>query len=388
MSSLKDLFLLDPDVVFLNHGSFGATPKPVFASYQKWQREMERQPVNFLNVKYPEADCWARQHLGEYLNASADDIVFVPNATTAINIVARSLSLSEGDEVLSTNHEYGACDNIWSFICQKTGAHYKRMTVQLPIISQERVVEHIWEGVTPQTRVIFLSHITSPTAQQMPVKEIAQRAKQAGILSVIDGAHAPGQILVDLKDIDVDFYAGNLHKWALSPKGAGFLYCRREFQPLIEPLIVSWGWNANPATSTGSTFLDYLLWQGTRDPSASLSVPSAIEFQGNYNWHSVRNICHDLLTEAIHRICGLTGLMPLYQGDVAYYQMAIAPLPKEVNSEVLKQRLWDEYYIEVPIIEWQQMKLIRISVQGYNSHSDIDALVNALEVLIPQVVSN
>jgi isopenicillin-N epimerase len=387
MSPLKDLFLLDPEVVFLNHGSFGATPRPVFDVYQKWQLQLERQPVKFLSVDYPDLDLWARQQLGKYLNADADDVVFVPNATTGINIVARSLSLREGDEVLSTNHEYGACDRIWSFICQKTGAVYKRSTIQLPIISPENVVESLWEGVTAKTQVIFLSHITSPTAQQMPVQEITRRAKEAGILSVIDGAHAPGQIPVDLKDIGADFYAGNLHKWALSPKGAGFLYCRKEIQQIIEPLIVSWGWSTSPLTTTGSTYVDYLLWQGTKDPSASLSVPSAIEFQSNHDWPCVRINCHQHLSEALQRINELTGLPSLYSTDAGFYQMAVVMLPKEANSVILKQRLLDEFRVEVPIIEWEQRKLMRISIQGYNSSSDIETLVNALDKLLPQIKS-
>jgi isopenicillin-N epimerase len=388
MPDLKDLFLLDPEVVFLNHASFGATPKPVFNVYQRWQRELERQPVKFLSMEYPHLDRWARQHLGEYLNASADDLVFVCNATYGINIVARSITLGKGEEVLSTNHEYGACDNIWTFICQKAGAFYKRVPIQLPILSKEHVVDRIWEGVTPQTRVIFVSHITSPTAQEMPVKEIVGRARQAGILTVIDGAHAPGQIPVDLTDIDADFYAGNLHKWAMSPKGAGFLYSRNEVQSMIEPLIVSWGWRSNPERSSGSNYIDYLLWQGTRDPSASLSVPSAIGFQSDHNWPAIRRNCWGLLKQAVHRINHLTGLMPLYLSEAAYYQMAVAQLPREIDAVTIKQRLLDEFKVEVPIIEWEQMKLMRVSIQGYNSSRDIDRLLNALSVLLPQVQSN
>ena len=383
MSTLKDLFILDPDVVFLNHGSFGATPKPVFDVYQKWQLRLERQPVEFLTVEFPELDRWARQDLGEYLNADADDVVFVTNATTGINIVARSLELRQGEEVLSTNHEYGACDNIWSFICEKTGAFYKRVPIPIPIKPQENVVDSLWDGVTDKTRVLFISHITSPTAQRMPVKEIARRAKAAGLLTVIDGAHAPGQIRVDLEDVGADFYVGNLHKWAMSPKGAGFLYCRKEVQHMVEPLIVSWGWNASPATTTGSTYVDYLLWQGTRDPSASLSVPSAIEFQINNDWQSVRVNCHELLSEAIVRINELTGLPSLYSRDADFNQMAVVLLPKDINPKTLKQSFLDEFRIEVPIIEWEQEKLMRISIQGYNSKSDIDTLENALRKLVP-----
>ena len=388
MSSLKDLFMLDPDVIFLNHGSFGATPIQVLNVYQDWQRQLERQPVEFFIDKYPKLDRQARQTLGNYINVDPDDVTFVTNATTAINIIARSLCLGDGDEILATNHEYGACDKIWTFTCKKTGANYKRVPIQLPLLSQAEIEEHVWEYVTPRTRVIFMSHITSPTAQQMSVKEIAKRARREGILCVIDGAHAPGQIPVDLQDIDPDFYAGNLHKWALCPKGAGFLFCRKDIQHMIEPLVVSWGWEASPAITSGSAYIDSMLWQGTRDPSACLSVSSAIDFQLEHDWPFIRKNCHDLLVEALQRINELTGLPSLYSSTSDFCQMAVTLLPNDIKTKLLKQRLLTEFRVEVPIIEWEQVKLMRISIQGYNLSSDIDKLVKALDVLLPQVKSS
>ena len=212
MSSLKESFLLDPDVIFLNHGSYGATPRPVFESYQNWQRRLERQPVLFLGRELPALMREARAALGEYLNATADDLVYIPNATHGINIVARSLRLGTGDEVLTTDHEYGACDYAWEFHCEKTRAQYIHQPTPLPVQSEEEIVEQFWRGVTPQTKVIYFSHITSSTALQLPVEEICRRARERNILTIIDAAHAPGQIPVDLQALGADIIFGNCHK--------------------------------------------------------------------------------------------------------------------------------------------------------------------------------
>jgi len=379
MASLKELFLLDPKVIFLNHGSFGATPKPVFAAYQDWQRRLERHPVLFLGREIDGLLRQSRQVLGEYLNADADDLVYIPNATHGVNIVARSLALQPGDEILTTDHEYGACDYTWEFVCKRTGAAYIHQPIPLPVHSEEEIVEQFWRGVTRSTKVIYLSHITSPTALRLPVERICQRARQAGILTLVDGAHAPGQIPLDMEAVGADFYTGNCHKWLLSPKGAAFLYARREVQPLVEPLVVSWGYHATTETTCGSQFIDYLHWTGTKDPAAALSVPSAIQFMRDHNWDEVRRECHALMRQAVERICALTDLPPLYPLDSDFYsQMAIAPLPATADQAVLKLRLYDEYKVEVPLIQWQDRKFVRISIQGYNTLYDVDALLEAL----------
>jgi len=384
MYNLKRHFLLDPTVTFLNHGSFGATPKPVFAAYQGWQRRLERQPVLFLGREIDGLLRQSRQVLGEYLDAAADDLVYIPNATHGVNIVARSLALQPGDEILTTDHEYGACDYNWEFVCKKTGATYIHQPIPLPVQSEDEIIEQFWQGVTLRTKVIYLSHITSPTALRLPVEQICQRARQAGIWTLVDGAHAPGQIPLDLKAVGADFYTGNCHKWLLNPKGAAFLYARREAQPLIEPLIVSWGYHATAETTSGSQFIDYLQWTGTKDPAAALAVPTAIQFMRDHNWDEVRRECHALLRRAIERICALTGMPPLYPLDSDFYsQMAIAPLPLSADLTSLKSRLYDEYQVEVPLIQWQDRKFVRISIQGYNTPSDVDALLEALGELLP-----
>lgn len=385
MPHIKDQFLLDPDVIFLNHGSFGATPKPVIDAYHSWQVKLEHQPVRFLGREINELLLGARRILGAYLNAAADDLVFIPNATHGANIIARSFQLGPDDEVLSTDHEYGACDYAWEFVCQKTGSRYIRQSIPLPLQANEEIIEHFWKGVSPKTKVFYLSHITSSTALRLPVKQICKRARELGILTVVDAAHSPGQIPVDLQDLGADVVFGNCHKWMLSPKGSGFLYVRREVQSMIEPLIVSWGYHASDEIATGSQFIDYLQWTGTHDPAAYLSVPDAIQFMQENGWDCVRHVCHELLRKAIEMICELVGMEPLYPLDSNFYaQMGIAPLPN-TDLAVLKKRLYDEYRVEVPLIKWEDRKVIRISVQGYNSQEDIDALIGALEVLLPEV---
>lgn len=385
MTAIRKLFMLDPDVVFLNHGSFGATPRPVFEAYQAWQRRLERQPVEFLIRELTDLLRVARRALGEYLHADADDLVYVPNATVGVNIVARSLALGPGDEVLTSDHEYGACDNAWEFVCGKAGASYVHQPIPLPVRSAEEIADQFWQGVTPRTRAIFLSHITSPTALRLPVETICRRARQAGILTCVDGAHAPGQIPLDMEAVGADFYAGNCHKWLMAPKGAGFLYTRRDRQSLIESLVVSWGWKDDGLFTSGSRYVDRLEWSGTRDPAAALSVPAAIQFQAEHDWGSVRAGCRELARQALLRIHELTGLPSLYPPDAGFYQqMVTAPLPAIADLPGFKAGLYDEYRIEVPCLSWNEHQFIRISVQGYNTQEDIDALLQALERVLPQ----
>ena len=383
MNELRDLFLLDPGVFFLNHGSFGATPRPVMEAYQEWQILLEREPVYFVDRLLADYFKSARQALGAYVNADADDLVYVTNATFGVNVVARSLRLGPGDEVLASNHEYGACENVWQFLSRKRGFGYIQQPIPLPVGPSDEIVEQFWRGITRRTKVIFLSHISSPTAVRMPVEAICSRAREAGILTVIDGAHAPGQIPLDLEAIGADFYTGNGHKWLCSPKGSGFLHARRDKQHLIEPLVVGWGWGVERTVTFGSDYLDYQQWLGTSDPAAYFSVPAAIEFQAKYNWPAVRQRCHIMLRLTLQRIGDLTGLAPMYPNADFYCQMAIAPLPPIADLPAFKRRLFEEFHVEVPCIQWQGKQFIRVSVQGYNTDRDIDALIQALTSLLP-----
>lgn len=379
MFNLKRQFLLDPLITFLNHGSFGATPKPVFYEYQRWQRELENQPVEFLGRRFYDLMRSARESLAEYLGTDAGNLIYAQNVTIALNIVARSLELGTDDEVLSTNHEYGALDRTWRFLSKERGFTYINQPVDITL--HDAFVESFWRGVTSKTRAIFLSHITSPTATIFPVEKIIQRARERGIITVIDGAHAPGQIPLQLDSLGADFYGGNLHKWLCAPKGAGFLFARPEVQHLLKPLVVSWGYESE--TPGDSTFIDHHEWWGTRDIAAFLAVPEAIRFQQKQAWVVVRAACHQLAVETWGRIHDLTGLAPLHSDpDTWFAQMIVATLPTDTDLAALKTRLYDEYQIEIPLIAWNERKLIRLSVQGYNSRRDMDKLLFALKKLL------
>jgi isopenicillin-N epimerase len=381
--ALREEFLLDPSVVFLNHGSFGACPRPVFEEYQRWQLELERQPVEFLSRRQRELIATARAALASYLHSNVDDLVLLPNVTTALNVVARSLPLQPGDEILTTDHEYGALERTWTFVVEHCQARLKIQKLPRRLEDPSAVVEAIWAGVTPRTRVLFLSHITSPTAVILPIEPLIQRARQTGIWTVIDGAHAPGQIDLDLQAIGADFYGGNCHKWLSSAKGAGFLYARPDVQALVEPLVVSWGWRPRDAWST--PFVDALQRQGTHDIAAYLSVPAAIEYQQQRDWRGVRQECHELVRLARLGMTEITGIEPTVADDPRWFaQMATLPLTPGVDPAAIKRRLYDEYRVEIPASEWGGTPSLRVSVQGYNTRADIERLLSAVSAVLAE----
>jgi isopenicillin-N epimerase len=364
VSPLRDLFLLDPEIVFLNHGSFGACPRPVFEEYRRWQLEIERRPVELLGLErgYSELIGPARERLARYVGADPANLVLVPNASSGINIFARSLRLEPGDEVLSTDQEYGGMQILWRFVCERAGATF------VPLPPGELV-----EAIGPRTRVVFASHITSPTAIRLPIEEVIAAAGAVDALTLIDGAHAPGQIPLDLEALGADAYAGNCHKWLCAPKGTGFLYVRPEHQDWVEPTVVSWDW------VEGASFADRHRWGGTRDPSGFLAVPTAIDFQAEHDWDAVRARCRSLAREARRRLAELFELEPL-AGEDAIVQMVAAPLPPCDVGEV-GRRLRKEHRIEVPVKEWNGRPLVRASFQGYNDESDLDALLHGLAAI-------
>ncbi len=379
--SIKDDFLLDSAITYLNHGSFGATPRPVFEAYQTWQRRLEYQPTEFLNRRAPGLLAEARAPLGKYLNTAPDNLVFVTNATVGLNVVAHSLPLGAGDEVLSTDHEYGALDHTWQFLARQRGFKYIRQPISTPMISADDFITQLWRGVTEHTRVIFLSHITSPTALIFPVEAVCRRARAEGILTVIDGAHVPGQLPLDLDTLGADFYSGNLHKWLCAPKGAAFLYASPARQSLIQPLIVSWGWL--PDATSPQPLTDYLEWTGTRDLSAFLSVPDAIRYHQEHDWATVQAECHQLASLALQRVGQITGLPALSPDSPEWFgQMVSIPLPQTIQPEAFHQALYDRFRIEAPLITWNGRYFVRVSFQVYNCAAEIDQLEAAVRSLL------
>ena len=372
--ALRDEFLLDPEVTFLNHGSFGACPRAVFERYQEWQLELERQPVLFLARRVEGLLAEARAALSGYIGADPGDLVFVPNATAGINVAAWPLGLREGDEVLSTNLEYGALDLTWEHVCGDFGARYVRTPISLPVADEDEIVDTLWAAVGPRTRVLFVSHHTSRTALTLPVGELCRRAREHGITTVIDGAHVPGHLPLDLRELDPDFYAGNCHKWLCAPKGAGFLYVRRGLQRDVHPLVFSWGYEGDDPS-----FVVRHEKQGTRDPSAYLTVPFAIEWQREHGWPDVRVRCHELARRAAAEL-GLQPLVPGTRHDL-FGQMVSLRLPDDAPAD-LQERLYDEHRIEVPVAEHDGGRLIRPSFQGYNDEADLERLRLALKALL------
>jgi isopenicillin-N epimerase len=385
--NLASLFLLDPEVTFLNHGSFGACPKPVFERYQRWQLQLERQPVAFLDY-YRGLSSWlgdARKALADVLQTSAENIVGLTNATVGLNVVAQSLALKPGDEILTTDHEYAALEKTWAYVARRTGAKIVVAKIPLPLTDEQSFTSAVLEKLNDRTRVLFLSHITSATALVFPIENIVAEAKARGIWTVIDGAHTPGHIPLNLDALDADFYAGNCHKWMMAPKGSAFLYVRPELQAMINPLVISHGWteDAQEPDAKGvfgnTPFIDGLEMQGTRDPSAWLTVPEAIAFAQQHQWDKVAGQCKVLVQETAKRVAQLTGLAALSNPEFCAPQMVAMPVPK-CDPKALQAKLYREHKIELPCFDWQDHTIVRVSAQGYNTQAHMDKLVNALSV--------
>jgi isopenicillin-N epimerase len=356
-------FLLDPEVAYLNHGSFGACPRPVFGEYQRLQLELERGPTDFFNRRVsrwfwdggeqPGQLAEARAALAAFVGARAEDLVFVPNATSALNAVIRSLRLGPDDEVLTTAHEYGAIDRTWKFV-----------EANLVVCEPDELIGRIG----PRMRAVSISHITSPTALVLGVEDVCAAAREAGVLSIVDGAHAPGHVPLDLEAVGADIYAGNCHKWLCAPKGAGFLWARPEHQGWIEPLVISWGYRDE------ADFAERHGWQGTRDPAAFLAVPKAIEVHATFDLDGAAA----LADEAERRLSALG--LPRMPGRPAPFMRAVELPPGDPDE--LWKALYEEFRVEVPVYEWDGCRMLRVSVGPYNDETDIDRLVSALERLL------
>lgn len=384
MKPLKDLFLVDKDITFLNFGSFGACPKPIFEKYQSLQRELENQPVQFFVKDGMVLLAEARKRLAEYINCHEDDVVYMTNPSYAINTIAKSFPMKEGDEILTTDLEYGALDRTWEYYCQRTGAKYVKQHIPLPIESKEAFIDAFWKGYSDKTKAIFISHMTSATGLILPVEEICEEAKKRGLITIVDGAHVPGHIPLDLKTLKADVYAGACHKWMMAPKGSSFLYVTREQQHWVDPLLISWGYNSD--FPSHSQFLDYHQTAGTRDYSAFLTVPTCIDFMKENNWWSVASECKALVRDNIPRFTELLNTKPLAPVSEAFFgQLCSLPINTD-NPARLHDILLDEYKIEIPIPVENGQTYIRYSIQAFNTQEDLDTLKTALEDLISKKI--
>jgi isopenicillin-N epimerase len=314
------------------------------------------------------------------VGCQAGDLFFKSNPTYAINIIMRSIKLNAGDEILATNHEYGAMDRTWNFYCKKSGAKYIRQKISLPVVSKEQMIEEFWKGYNHNTKVIFLNQMSSATALIFPIKEICDKAAALGLITIVDGAHVPGHIDLDISDLNPDYYTGTLHKWMLAPKGSSFLYVKPELQNDLEPLVVSWGYES--VAPGESQFLDYHELQGTRDVSAFLCTPKVVEFLEDNNWNEVSKACKQMVLDNYQRFCDLVNTNPLCPISSEFLgQMASFPINTKKPAE-LKEILYSKYKIQIPVMPLNGNYYLRYSINVYNSEADLDILYNALEEII------
>jgi isopenicillin-N epimerase len=383
MKNFQDQFLLNPAITFLNFGSFGATPKPIFENYQHWQRVLEVEPVQFFAFDGFNYLAESRAALAKYIGcADQDDLVYVTNPSFAINLIAKNFPLKAGDEILTTDIEYGACDRTWNFYCEKAGATYRRQKINLPITTKEKFITDFFAGVTPNTKAIFISQITSSTGLIFPVKEVCEIAKSKGLITIVDGAHVPGHIPFNLSEIQADFYTGACHKWMMAPKGCSFLYAHKSVQPLCDPLIVSWGYKA--LKPSHSAFLDYHQMIGTRDFSAFLTVPTCIKFMAENDWITVRTACHEMVLANAQRFYDLLESKPISPLTNEWIGQMIS-IPIKTNApEVLQRRLFTDYKIEIPIMRQENDVYMRYSINAFNTIENLDTLYHALSELKKQ----
>jgi isopenicillin-N epimerase len=397
-SELAHHWTLDPTVDFLNHGSYGATPRPVQAAQQRWRDRMEAEPVRFFSHDLEPALDAARAALAAFLGCEPQDLALVPNATAGTSSVLRSLRFAPGDELLTTDHAYNAARNAMEFVAERDGARVVVASVPFPLSSSQQVTDALLHCVTPRTRLAVVDHITSATALVWPLRELVAELAAHGVETLIDGAHAAGQVPLSIPELGASFYAGSLHKWVSAPKGAGFLWVRRDRQPAIHPLAISHG--ANSARTDRSRFRLEFDWTGTADPSAHLAVPDAIRFGEELlpcGWEALRSRNHHLALEGRDIVCAALGIEPPAP-DLMLGSMASIALPGEWGDGSVQgvdlygdpvHDALDAQGLQVMITPWPQRpdggpwrRLVRISAAAYNDSAQYRRLAAALPAAI------
>jgi isopenicillin-N epimerase len=383
----QEFWSLDRQITFLNHGSFGACPQVVLAEQQRLRSQLELDPVRFFMQDFELLLDDARHKLAQFVGASPEDLVFVPNATTGVNTILRSLHFHPGDEILTTDHTYNACQNALNVVEERQNIQIVRAPVPFPLESPDQIIEAVMQKVSAKTRLVLLDHATSQTGLIFPIETLISQLTKLGIDTLIDGAQAPGMVSIDLSKIGATYYTGNCHKWLLSPKGAGFLYIRSDRQSQIRPLAISNGTNS-PRTDKSKLHLEFD-WTGTDDPTAYLSVPTAINFIDSHlenGWLELMQRNHQLAVTARKIIAATLGVA-LPCPDAMIGAMASIPLPhKRPNFplEQLQSDLYDRYQIQVPIFYFwpTQQWIVRISAQLYNTEAQYEKLAQALQELL------
>jgi isopenicillin-N epimerase len=377
---MKDEFLLDPSITFLNFGSFGACPKPIFQQYQAIQREMELDPVRFMVKTGIEALNEARKSLSTYVGCDPEDLVYVTNPSYAINTIAKSIQLKPGDEILSTDLEYGALVRTWDYYCERAGARFVQQKIQLPISSKEAFLNDFWKGYSDKTKAIFISHITSATGLILPIKEICEEAKRRGLLTIVDGAHVPGHIPLKINELQADIYTGACHKWMMAPKGASFLFVNKENQHWVDPLLISWGYKSDKPSS--SSFIDYHQTSGTRDFSSFLTVPFCIDYMQENNWSEKAQICQKKTIENALLLQSAFDFEPICPVNKEFIGQMFSIPVKTSQPEMLQNILYDQYRIQIPVASNYGKYYIRYSVQVFTTPEDLNHLQKSLLELV------
>ncbi len=390
---LKSHWTLDPSVIFLNHGSFGACPLPVLEYQSALRRRLESEPVKFLARDLDGMLDEARAAVARFVGADPEGLAFVPNATAGVNAVLRSLRFDRDDELLTTTHEYNACRNVLEFVAERWGAKVVVADVPFPVRSPDDVVGAVLARVTPATRFLLVDHVTSQTALVMPVEKLTAALAPRGIDVMVDGAHAPGMLSLDIRATGAAYYTGNCHKWICAPKGAALLWVRNDRRARVRPISISHG--ANSARTDRSPYHLEFDWTGTLDPTAMLSVPKAIEFMASLDpagWPGVMARNRAKALEARDMLCAALSI-DRPAPDEMIGSMAAVPLPDgrsdaapSLYGDVLQDALFDRYSIEIPVIPWPgpPHRLIRASAQLYNERSEYQALCEALVVLLEE----
>jgi isopenicillin-N epimerase len=391
MNPLRNHWLLDPDITFLNHGSFGATPVAVLARQDEYRTRMEREPVRFLVRELEPLLDAARESLAAFVGADAAGIAFVANATAGVNAVVRSLDLDKHDQLLVTTHEYNASRNALEYAAQLAGAQVRVVEVPFPIASPEEIVERVIDAVTQRTKLLLVDHVTSQTGLVFPVEQLVAEMNRRGIDTLVDGAHAPGMLPLDLLSLGAAYYTGNLHKWVCAPKGAAFLYARDNRRAALRPVAISHG--ANSTRSDRSRYHLEFDWTGTFDPTAWLCVPDALELIGSLvpgGWPEVMQRNRALALRGRDILSSRLGIAPPAP-DRMLGSMAALPLPDgsldtapSLYGDPLQDALLDTFKIEVPIVPWPAppKRLVRISAQLYNEEAEYERLADALATLL------
>ena len=386
-AGLAALWPLERGIAFLNHGSYGACPREVLDHQAALREEMEAEPVRFLGRDLEGRLDTAREALGAFVGADADDLAFISNATSGVNAVLRSLAFSAGDELLTTDHAYAACRNTLDFVAQRTGARVIVAVIPFPVSSPDAIVDTVMAKVTPRTRLMLLDHITSPTGFILPAERLIAELSRRGVETLVDGAHAPGMIPLDLRTLGATYYSANCHKWMCAPKGSAFLWVRRDRQADIHPLTISHG--ATGVRPGRSRFRLEFDWTGTLDPTAWLTVPKAIAYMGSLvsgGWPALMARNRALALAARELLCAAAGSAPPSPGGMIG-SLASIVLPDSPTVETgwrirdpIQGRLFDDWGIELPIMRWPTppKRLLRISVQLYNTPGQYVRLAEAL----------